>query len=110
MRDFAPVVGRSVAVIATPEASRYLQQLCKHFAHKRPVTFDERSGRIEFAIGECRLDADDSVLTLSLATGEAGEMAALQDVVARHLLRFAFRNPPNIEWRDIEPETKDVPG
>jgi hypothetical protein len=48
------------------------------------------------------------VLKLSLATAEAGQMAALQDVVACHLLRFAFRNPPNIEWRNVELETEDV--
>jgi uncharacterized protein len=98
MTGLAPVCARSVAEIATPEASRYLQQLCKHFGHKRPVTFDEWSGRIEFSVGECRLDADERVLRLSLATPDAGQMAALQDVVARHLIRFAFRDPPAIEW------------
>jgi len=26
------------------------------------------------------------------------DLAQVQDVVARHLLRFAFREPPTIEW------------
>ena len=47
----------SQARIATPLASRYLQQLCKHFAHKLPVEFDPQRGRIEFSIGLCRLEA-----------------------------------------------------
>jgi uncharacterized protein len=89
-----------VAKVATPEASRYLQQLCKHFGHRLPVTFDERSGRIEFPFGECRLNADedDGPLTLSLATPSVRQLEELQDVVARHLLRFAFREPPEIAW------------
>lgn len=29
----------------TPNASKYLQQLCKHFAHKVAVVFDETEGR-----------------------------------------------------------------
>ena len=38
----------SHAEIPTASASRYLQQLCKHFAHKLPVTFDPAEGRIGF--------------------------------------------------------------
>jgi uncharacterized protein len=90
---------QSFAEAATPEASRYLQQLCKHFQHKRPVTFDERSGHIDFPIGSCRLSATDGTLTISLSTADDARMAQLKDVVARHLLRFAFRDPPKIEWR-----------
>lgn len=99
MTDMSPPTVRSIAEAATPEASRYLQQLCKHFQHKRPATFDERSGHIDFPIGECRLSATDDVLTISLSAPDDARMAELQDVVARHLLRFAFRDPPKIEWR-----------
>lgn len=90
---------RSLAEVATPNASRYLQQLCKHFAHKRPVSFDAQSGRIAFVIGECRLKAGGGVLTLSLTAREASQMDQLQDVVARHLLRFAFREDMQIDWQ-----------
>jgi hypothetical protein len=100
MNEHSPITPaiRSVAEIATPSASRYLQQLCKHFAHKRPVTFDERSGQINFSVGECRLEANEGVMKISLASPEIAEMAQLQDVVARHLLRFAFREEMRIEW------------
>jgi len=98
MTDQSPAV-HSFAEATTPEASRYLQQLCKHFQHKRPVTFDERSGYIDFPAGNCRLSATADMLTISLAAPDDARMTELQDVVARHLLRFAFRDPPNIEWR-----------
>jgi hypothetical protein len=97
----SPVVAdvRSVAEIATPNASKYLQQLCKHFRHKRPVAFDERSGHIAFAAGGCDLEATEGMLKLSLATPDVAQMEQLQDVVARHLLRFAFREELQAEWR-----------
>jgi hypothetical protein len=89
----------SVADVATANASRYLQQLCKHFQHKCPVSFDPQSGQIEFSSGVCRLAATDGVLRLSLSSTDAARMAQLQDVVARHLLRFAFREDTHVDWR-----------
>lgn len=89
---------RSSAEIATPNASRYLQQLCKHFAHKRPVEFTPLEGRIAFSSGDCRLEAVDGRLTMSVAAAGAEDLAELQDVVARHLERFAFREPLDIAW------------
>jgi hypothetical protein len=96
--DLAPNA-TSVAEIATPQASRYLQQLCKHFAHKRPVAFDETAGRIEFTIGTCRLEAGEGILRLMLDAPQATDMPQLQDVVVRHLERFAFRETLAIDWR-----------
>lgn len=90
----------STADIATAQASKYLQQLCKHFAHRRPVTFDPQSGRIEFASGTCTLAAEDGSLRIALAAPDATHLLQLKDVVERHLLRFAFRETPAIAWRD----------
>jgi hypothetical protein len=94
-----PPAVRSVAGIATPHAGKYLIQLCKHFQHKLPVVSDERSGQITFPAGVCRLRAEGETLTLSLEAGDAAQMATLQDVVARHLVRFAFREELTIDWR-----------
>lgn len=91
---------QSHAEIATPRASRYLQQLCKHFAHKRPVEFDAVEGRIEFAIGDCHLRADEEHLHLNLTSPDGSQLTQLKDVIVRHLLRFAFREEMAIAWRD----------
>jgi uncharacterized protein len=88
----------SIARIETDRASIYLQQLCKHFAHKLPVEFTPEKGAIKFSIGTCRLAAKDRVLTLSAEAADDGGLAQLQSVVDKHLLRFAFRDPPKIEW------------
>jgi len=88
-----------VAEVATPQASRYLQQLCKHFAHKLPVTHDAASGRIDFAMGVCELAAEEGALRLTCTSPDAGQLARLEDVVARHLVRFAFREEMSIDWK-----------
>ncbi len=93
------VAAQGEAHIATANASRYLQQLCKHFAHKLPVSFDPQAGQISFPSGECRLKAEDGVLKLTVAVPDAAQLAHLEDVVARHLLRFAFREELTIDWR-----------
>ncbi|WAJ28696.1 DUF2218 domain-containing protein [Antarcticirhabdus aurantiaca] len=95
----APAAVRSIARVATPHASRYLQQLCKHFAHKLPVTFDEHHGAITFTIGEVRLDAREGVLEMHLTAPDAETMPQLQDVVWRHLVRFAFREELAADWQ-----------
>jgi hypothetical protein len=90
----------SKSAIPTEHASRYLQQLCKHFAHKRPVTFDEQAGEISFSVGDCRLKADGSALHIDLTAPDADDMVQLKDVVIRHLVRFAFREELAVDWQD----------
>ncbi len=90
---------RAEARVTTAHASRYLQQLCKHFQHKLPATFNETAGSITFALGETKLAADAETLTLAVESKGEAELAQLEDVVARHLVRFAFRETLEIEWR-----------
>lgn len=99
MNDTAlPPATTSHAAIATENASRYLQQLCKHFAHKIPVSFDETQGRITFDMGECRLSATGSQLRLEARAQSPESLPTLEDVVARHLVRFAFREELAVTW------------
>ena len=86
------------AEIATDHASRYLQQLCKHFAHKLPVTFDPTQGRIEFSIGTCSLAATPGLLTTQAEAADETNLAQLEQVVASHLERFAFREELKVGW------------
>lgn len=84
--------------IPTTHASRYLQQLCKHFAHKLPVEFDPQTGKIGFPIGDCNLRADDQALQVDLTAADAAQLEQLKDVVIRHLERFAFREELVVTW------------
>lgn len=83
----------------TPKASQYLQQLCKHFAHKVEVEFDTHKGRVAFGSSVADLTASDDCLTISITLSEdtprpealSDALSDAHDVIDRHLARFAFR-------------------
>jgi len=78
--------------ITTAHASKYLQQLCRHWAHKLQVEFSPTHGEIVFGEGRaCVLDADEDGLTIVVSAPDVAQTARLGDVVVEHLNRFAFR-------------------
>lgn len=82
----------SHATIATASASRYLQQLCKHWSHKFAVEFTPEHGTIPFdASRVCTLDASPDSLVLRIEAADDPTLERMQGVVVDHLKRFAFR-------------------
>ena len=89
----------ATASIPTGHASRYLQQLCKHWSHKFAVDFDPHKGKVPFSdTAEVTFEADDAALSMMLAVADAAQAERLQNVVADHLKRFAFREELDINW------------
>lgn len=82
---------RSQAVVRTEHASKYLTQLCKHWAHKFEVSFDPVLGRIALPMGICTLTATPAALQVDLDGVEGTDMSRFEDVVADHINRFAHR-------------------
>ncbi len=64
-------LSRSEARVATATPRRTLGQLCKHFGHKIPASFDAERRRFEFPFGTCLLTAEEA-------------RVKLESVVARH--------------------------
>jgi hypothetical protein len=95
----APTVHTSTARVGTTVPRRYMTQLCKHFEHRLAVSYDDSQGQIAFQAGTCRLAVEPDALVMTVEAADAAALPQLQDVVARHLLRFAFREPPSIEWQ-----------
>ena len=90
----------SVARVPTHSASRYLQQLCKHWSHKMAVEFSPEEGTIDFPNGSrlaMKADSDTLDVMLSVPVGE--DVERMREVVSSHLNRFAFREAPlTFDW------------
>jgi hypothetical protein len=100
----------STARVPTDKASRYLQQLCKHWQHNLTVDFTAEAGTVVFPKnargadwpGDATLTmtAHDDALECRISASAEGQLEALQGAVARHLERFAFREGPlQFDWR-----------
>ena len=91
-------MAKTTATVSTTHASRYLQQLCKHWAHKFTVEFTPESGRID--LGENRvvmLNASEQNLTATIEAPEA-TLEQMENVVSSHIVRFAFREELIFNW------------
>ena len=89
----------SVAHVPTQSASRYLQQLCKHWGHKFTVEFDAQHGRIDLPMGPLVMDASPDVLIVTLESADPAAFDRFESVVAEHVQRFAFREALAFDWR-----------
>ena len=89
----------SHALVRIDNACKYLVQLSKHWSHKFPdLTYDTTQARIPLPRGPCVLAATDGALELRLVTETDDDAALLEQVVADHLKRFAFREQLDFEW------------
>jgi len=98
------------AAILTANASRYLQQLCKHWSHNLAVEFTAEQGTVVFpkdirgqsfpAQGTVTLRATESELAVLIDASSPEQLEGLKGAIAKHLDRFAFREAPlSFDWR-----------
>lgn len=101
----------AIAKVPTAHASRYLQQVCKHWAHNLKVEFDASRGTIVFprdargaswqGDGLVTMEAGADHLLCRIDASEEGQLTGLKGALARHIDRFAFREAPlAYDWRD----------
>ncbi len=90
----------SYARIATQDPSRLIRRLCKHWAHKFPVSFDERQGEIQLPLGCCLLRAEDNQLKVCLKASDLAQVQRFRQVVVEHLQRMAGDETLDFAWRD----------
>lgn len=92
----------AVASVPTKNASRYMQQLSKHWSHKAEAVFDTANSRIDFG--------DDTVVTMQ-ATPEtlhvdvsspSDKLERFTEVVESHINRFAFREELAFAWSQAQ--------
>lgn len=91
----------STAHFPTAKGSQYLQQLCKHFAHKVPVDYDTHQGSATLSTGSAHLVASESGLDVRVEAEDAKGLIQARFAVDKHLVNFAFReNFAGFAWSD----------
>ena len=95
---------QSHARVETVNAGKYLQQLCKHFAHKVAVDFDREKARVEFPPGPCLILAEDDALSFFCQSVQQSGLERIQLIIDDHLKRFAWREEPVVDWQAGLPE------
>ncbi|MCA2006090.1 hypothetical protein EPIB1_70 [Tritonibacter mobilis] len=83
----------------TAKASQYLQQLCKHFAHKVEASCDAHSGKVAFPCGTATFAASDDVLVMTVVAEDQAGLEQSKEIIESHLIRFAFRDKlERLDW------------
>jgi len=90
---------RSVAHVATPTPERYAKQLASHLGHRVPVTeAPDGSTVLTFGAGTGTLRSEPGQLVMEAQAGDAAGLAQVEDVLARHLVRFGERQELTVTW------------
>jgi uncharacterized protein len=93
----------TTATLETPHAAKYIAQLCKHFAHKVDVSHSDGHGECRFICGTAIMDAHETSLLIRVSAADEDQSAETQDVIERHLLRFAFREELQpLQWQAVD--------
>ncbi|MBU2963098.1 DUF2218 domain-containing protein [Citreicella sp. C3M06] len=85
----------ATAFVRTDKAERYLGTLCKHFAHKAPVSFEHGAKEIALPFGIWTLTAQDGGLMLTATAADQASLGRVVEVIARQPARLALRETPS---------------
>jgi len=88
----------SQAEVSTTHATSYMKQLCRHWAHRFPVEFDDQHGTIEMTQATCTLNTSPSTLSVHVEMQDEADQSRLESVVAEHLQRFGFKEELVFPW------------
>lgn len=92
-------MAQTSARVATAQGSRYLQQLCKHWAHKLDVVFTPEEGTVRFADAVAVMRAEPEALVVTITAEDPAVLERMKGVVVTHLDRFAFKEAPlGFDW------------
>ena len=101
----------STAKVPTASGSKYLRQLCKHWAHNLQVEYTAEKGTVVFprdargaewpGDGTITMTAREQTLDCRIDASAPGQLEGLKGALARHLDRFVFREAPlTFDWVD----------
>ena len=90
-----------IGTFPTAHAGKYIQQLCKHFAHKVEVSHSDTEGRAALPPGEAVMVASEATLTITVSGVDADALKLARAIIDSHLERFAFRDGfKTMDWAE----------
>ena len=93
-------MAKTIAVVPTDSGWKYLQQLCKHWAHKLEVELTDQKGVVKFAEATAVMTSEQHALTVEIEAQSDEVLERMKGVVSSHLDRFAFREAPlPFDWK-----------
>ncbi|MBP1852437.1 DUF2218 domain-containing protein [Rhizobium halophytocola] len=95
---------KATATVPTENGWKYVQQLCKHWAHKLDVDVTEsaQKGVVIFAEATAVMTSTSDALTVELDANSEEVLERMKGVVSSHLDRFAFREAPlPFDWKAV---------
>ncbi|MEZ5882729.1 MAG: DUF2218 domain-containing protein [Paracoccaceae bacterium] len=81
----------STAYYPTENASKYIQQLCKHFAHKVEAGYADNRGHAALPPGPAEMIADPAGLTVRVSAPDLKGIIQARFAIDSHLVTFAHR-------------------
>lgn len=97
------VMPKAIAVFETENASRYLQAMFKHFAHKVEVQYNEFEGSATMPNGELSITADGDRMRFEVRSENVQNLLRTRYIVDAHIVRFAFREKLlGLAWQSFE--------
>lgn len=90
---------KATSSFETERASRYLQAMCKHFAHKVAVNYDAAKGTADMPFGLLNMQAAGNMLRFEIEAADDPSLDRMKHVVEAHIVRFAFREKlQKLDW------------
>ncbi|WP_409439274.1 DUF2218 domain-containing protein [Psychromonas sp. GE-S-Ul-11] len=90
----------SKTLIKSEHAARYLQTLCRHFSRKVPAEWNEQTGKVNFAMGNCELTnlTESNELAVICSADSLAKLTTVQRILEQHVTMLSRRETIHIVW------------
>lgn len=85
--------------ITTTQPERVMRRLCKHWAHKIAVEYDEHKGKALFPEqGEVHFTVEENSLVIRIEANNSESMQSIQKNIEHHMVPMAQPEIITISW------------
>jgi hypothetical protein len=88
----------SHAIVPSDRADRYVKQLVSHLGRKAGVVSSGEGHRLSLSAGDCVVRSVQGRIELVAQADTEQALHAVEQVVARHLVRFGQRDELRVTW------------